>query len=97
MRVSSGFAFGKRIVAQGSKVLCSGLKHSEVQTSGCDSADLDAGCILTFEPLNAEPLILKLTETIVETLTVDQLGMGTGFDDTTPVQDDDPVGMAYRG
>ena len=47
--------------------------------------------------MNAEPLLLKLTETIIESLPVYQLGMGAGFDDAATVEDDDAIGMAHRG
>jgi len=41
-------------------------------------------------------LLLELTEAIVESLPVHQLGMAAGFDDVTPVEDDDPIDVAHR-
>ncbi len=95
MQVSSGFAFGKRFVAQGSRVQGFGVERFRGAGLWLRISWARTGCILSSEPLNAEPLILKLTETIVESLPVDQFGMGSGFDDAAPVEDDDPVGMAY--
>ena len=42
-------------------------------------------------------LLLELTEAIVESLAVHQFGMAAGFDDAAPVEDDDPIDVAYRG
>ena len=40
--------------------------------------------------------LLKLTEAIVESLSVHQFGMAAGFDDAAPVEDDDPIDVANR-
>ena len=69
------------------------IEHQASQWPAASDQKLDARCLTS----DACALLLKLTETIVESLAVHQLGMGAGFDDAAPVQDDDPVGMAYRG